>query len=134
MAFDLHLEFWLSGKPARVMQLLTDPVLIRKWSGEEGVAEPKEGGKFEMFDGWVNGTVQKATDEELRVTWLPGDWAEDATPSVVSFQLKARDGGTLVTVDHTGLPTEAERDSHKTGWTDFYFDPMEDFIMIVDKS
>lgn len=134
MAFDLHLEFWLSGKPSRVMQLLTDPVLIRKWSGEEGVAEPRVGGRFEMFDGWVTGTVQKATTEELSVTWLPENWPKGAEPSVVNFILKARDGGTTVYVDHTGLPTEAERDSHKTGWADFYFDPMEDFIMMVDKN
>jgi len=52
MAFDLTLEYTLSGKPARVMQLLSDPELIRKWSGEEAILENKVGGRFEMFDGW----------------------------------------------------------------------------------
>ena len=27
-----------------------------------------------------------------------------------------------------------EMKSHKSGWTDFFFDPMEDFILIIDKS
>ena len=134
MAFDLKLDFLLSGKPARAMQLLTDPALIRKWSGEDGIAEPKEGGKFEMFDGWVTGEVVKATDNELVVTWLPGDWAEGVKPSKVHFLLKPHEAGTQVILEHTGLPDEKERDSHKTGWADYYFDPMEDFMLIIDKS
>ena len=134
MAYDLKLDFFLSGQPERVMQLLTDPVLIRKWSGEEGIAEQKEGGKFEMFDGWVIGEVLKASDYELVVTWLPGDWEEGAKPSEVHFSLKPHEAGTQVILKHTGFPNEKERDSHKTGWADFYFDPMEDFILIIDKS
>lgn len=134
MSLDLKLEFLLSGKPARVMQLLTDPVLIRKWSGEEGIAEQKEGGKFEMFDGWVTGQVLKATDSELVVTWLPGDWEEGTTPSEVHFLLKPHAAGTQLLLTHSGLPNEKERDSHKAGWADFYFDPMEDFMLIIDKS
>lgn len=134
MSIDLKLEFLLSGKPARVMQLLTDPVLIRKWSGEEGIAEQKEGGKFEMFDCWVTGQVLKATDNELAVTWLPGDWEDGTPPSEVHFLLKPYAGGTQLTLTHSGFPNEKERDSHKTGWADFYFDPMEDFMLIIDKS
>ncbi len=134
MAFDLNLEFLLSGKPSRVMQLLTDPTLIRKWSGEEGVAEQKEGGKFEMFDGWVTGKVLKATDNELVVTWLPGDWAEGTQPSEVHFTLKPHLAGTQLILQHTGFTDEKERDSHRSGWADFYFDPMEDYMLIIDKS
>ena len=62
MAFDLDLEFTLSGKPKRVMQLLTDAALIRKWSGGEAVVENIIGGRFEMFDGWVTGKVLKIAD------------------------------------------------------------------------
>ena len=65
MAFDLSLEFILSGKPKRVMQLLTDDVLIRKWSGGKAILENKVGGRFEMFDEWVKGTVIKTGADEL---------------------------------------------------------------------
>ncbi|MCW3121370.1 MAG: glutathione S-transferase [Flavipsychrobacter sp.] len=134
MAFDLELEFILSGKPKRVMQLLTDPVLIRKWSGGEAVFEKMVGGRFEMFDGWVTGKVTKVSENELAYTWTAGDW-EDGTPaSEVHYLLKPDEAGTKVIVHHTGFPNEKERDSHKTGWTDFFFDPMEDFILIIDKS
>ncbi len=134
MAYDLSLEFTLSGKPTRVMQLLTDPVLIRKWSGGDGVLEKKVGGRFEMFDGWVYGEVLKITDNELSYTWKTTDWPEDTKPTEVHYLLKADEAGTRVILKHTGFPNEDEMKSHKSGWTDFFFDPMEDFILIIDKS
>jgi len=134
MGFDLHLEFTLSGKPERVMQLLTDPVLIRKWSGGEAVIELTPGGKIDLFDGWVTGNVLKTTNDELAYTWLSGDWAEGTKASEVHYLLKKDPAGTKVILDHTGLPDKEEADSHKQGWTDYFFDPMEDFILIIDKS
>ncbi len=134
MAFDLALEFILSGKPARVMELLTDPVLIRKWSGGAAVLENKVGGRFEMFDGWVKGTVLETSKNELAYTWKTSDWPEETKPSEVHYLLKEDEAGTKVIIHHTGFPDEDEMKSHKAGWTDYFFDPMEDFILIIDKS
>lgn len=133
MAYDLELEFILSAKPKRVMQLLTDVALIRKWSGEDAVLENMTGGRFEMFNGWVKGKVLKLQPNELAYTWTASDWEEDATPSEVHYLLKDDERGTKMTIHHTGFPDEKERDSHKTGWTDFFYDPLEDFCLIIDK-
>ncbi len=134
MPFDLKLEFILSGKPIRVMELLTDPALIRKWSGGAAIVENKVGGKFEMFDGWVTGTVLKTGANELAYTWRTTDWADDVRPTEVHYILKEDEAGTKVILQHTGFPNEEEMKSHKSGWTDFFFDPMEDFMLIIDKS
>ena len=134
MAYDLSLEFILSGPPKRVMQLLTDAKLIRKWSGSEGVVEDKVGGKFEMFDGWVTGTVLKTGENELAYTWSTTGWPEGTTPSEVHYLLKPDEAGTKVILKHTGLPNEDEMKSHKSGWKDYFFDPLEDFILMIDKS
>jgi uncharacterized protein YndB with AHSA1/START domain len=134
MTYDLLLEFILSGKPKRVMQLLTDARLIRKWSGSEAIVENEVGGRFEMFDGWVTGTVLKVGENELAYTWSTTDWAEGTTPSEVHYLLKPDEAGTKVVLKHTGLPNEDEMKSHKSGWTDYFFDPLEDFILMIDKS
>jgi len=117
-----------------VMELLTDPVLIRKWSGGEAILEKKEGGRFEMFDGWVTGEVLKTNANELAYTWKTSEWPEDAKPTEVHYLLKEDEAGTKVILKHTGFPNEEEMKSHKSGWTDFFFDPMEDFMLIIDKS
>ena len=129
MSYSLFLEFRLSGKPARVMQLLTDPLLIRKWSGGEAIVEKKAGGRFEMFDGWVKGEVLKVTDNELAYTWKTEDWPADAVPTEVHYLLKEDEAGTKVILKHTGFPDEEQMNSHRSGWSDFFFTPMEDYIM-----
>ncbi len=135
MSYDINLEIRVSGKPARVMELLTDATLIRKWSGSDAVVENRVGGKFEMFDGWVTGEVTVTNEKELAYTWKTTDWDEDAQPSLVHYLLKGdNQGGTVIKITHTGLPNEKERDEHKTGWNDFFFDPMEDYMLIIDKS
>ncbi len=116
------------------MQLLTDPVLIRKWSGGEAILENKVGGKFEMFDGWVKGIVRMTNENELAYSWKAADWKEDTKPSEVHYLLKEDEAGTKVILHHTGFPNAEEMNSHKTGWTDFFFDPLEDFILMIDKS
>jgi len=80
------------------------------------------------------GKVLQCTDSELTYTWKTSDWGEDIAASTVHIELLADEAGTKVKLEHTGLPDEQERDSHKTGWTDFFFDPLEDFILIIDKS
>ncbi len=132
MAFDLKLEFILPGKPKRVMELLTDAKLIRKWSGGEAVVENKAGGRFEMFDGWVKGEVLKTGNNELVYTWKISEWPDDTTPTEVHYLLKDDEAGTKVILRHRGFPNEEEMKSHKAGWTDYFFDPMEDFIMVFD--
>ncbi|MBX2905151.1 MAG: SRPBCC domain-containing protein [Taibaiella sp.] len=133
MAIDLKLVFQLSAPPQRVLELLTNAALVRKWSGSDAVIEAKEGGVFEMFDGWVSGKVTKIGAKELAYTWKTSDWPAETKESEVLYILEGRDGGTKVTVHHTGLPTEDEAASHRSGWTDYFFDPLEDYIMIFEQ-
>ena len=133
MDFDLELSFILPAKPTRVMQLLTDAALIRQWSGGEAILENKPGGQFEMFDGWAKGEVLKTTPNELSYTWKTGDWDEDAKPSIVNYSLKTDEAGCKVIVKHTGFPNEDEMNGHKSGWADYFFTPMEDYIMVMDR-
>jgi uncharacterized protein YndB with AHSA1/START domain len=134
MAYDLRLEFQLSASPETVMKLLTDATLIRKWSGNEAIVDNKEGGEFMMFDGWVTGTVLKTGTNELAYTWKTTEWPDDVTPSEVHYLLQKHDGGTKVAVTHTGFPNEDEMKSHRSGWTDYFFDPLEDYIMIFEQN
>lgn len=134
MSFDLEMEFRLSGKPSRVMELLTDPALIRKWSGSDAVVELQPGGRLEMFDGWVTGEIVKVEPNELEYTWKVEEWG-DAPASVVHYWLMGdKQGGTELKLKHSGLPSEDEMKSHKAGWNDYFFDPMEDYMIVIDKS
>ena len=50
----------------------------------------------------------------LAFTWLP-DWDENATETLVRFDLVERNGTTTVRLTHTGFGSEASRTRHQ-GW------------------
>ena len=65
--------------------------------------------------------------ELLVFTWLP-DWYENATETLVRWELKENNGVTIVRLTHSGLTTEAARTSHRgwpqiLEWLQAYIDP-----------
>ncbi len=133
MAFDLSMEFIIPASPARVMELLTDAKLVRAWSGGEAVIEKKEDGRFEMFDGWAYGKVLRVSPNELAYTWRTTDWADDEQESEVVYRLSKDKEGTKINLEHKGLPSQEEADSHKEGWEEYFFGPMEEYIWATTK-
>lgn len=130
MSHNLKIEILLPATPAQVMQMITDQKQIEIWSGEDAVFEAKEAGAFSMFGGWAKGAIQKLTADELSFTWKTSEWPDEVEDSVVNIKLKADGEQTLVILNHKNLPDEDEVKSHKTGWNDFYFTPLEDYLMI----
>ena len=126
--YALSLEFFVYATPDEVMDLLTNPEFIKNWSGGDAMIEKKVGGKFMMFDGWVKGKILKITDDELSYTWKPSDWNEETPASVVNYKLAAVEHGTEVQVEHTNFPNEQEKESHKTGWEEHFFEPIGEYL------
>lgn len=133
MGFNIRLEFLLPVSPAKVMDLLLDPVMIRKWSGGEAMVDKKEGGAVSMYDGWMTGTITKLKENELAYTWKTTDWAADAAYSEVNYKLTKDKEGTKVLVEHTNLPSQEEADYHTEGWDEQFFGPMEEYLWTTIK-
>ncbi len=117
------------AKPEEVFRALTDAKEIRKWSGQQGKVEAKVGGKFEMFDGWAQGTVLAfKSGKILSHTWHTADWDEDTKHSIVKYSFSATKSGTKVTLKHLGLPDEKSRKEHQGGWIEFVFEPLKQYF------
>lgn len=133
MAYDLALEFYLPVPPEKVMRLLTEPELIKAWSGNNAVMENEVGGKIDLFDSWVCGNVLKTGDNELAYTWSVIEWDDkDIKPSEVHYKLVGENGSTKIELKHNGFPNEEEMKSHESGWTEHFFGPMENYILEND--
>ncbi len=122
------MEFHLPTTPQRVMELLIDQQMISEWSIADAKLEPKIGGKFMMFDGWVSGKVTRLSQYELSYTWTTTDWEEGTKPSEVTYTLSVDGEGTKVELNHIGLPTEEEMEGHRDGWQEHFFGPLEEYI------
>lgn len=125
---SINITVTMPANPSDVFAALTNAKLMSAWSEQKGKVEPKVGGKFEMFDGWVKGKVLAyKPGKALAYTWLPGDW-EEAVESKVQYKFAATKTGTKVTLTHTGFPNEKERKNHREGWFQFVFDPLKEYF------
>jgi uncharacterized protein YndB with AHSA1/START domain len=63
----------------------------------------------------MEATVQQRPSRKLVYTWV---WK--STPereSLVTVELRAKDGGTELTLTHAGFVDEAARERHEHGWS-----------------
>jgi uncharacterized protein YndB with AHSA1/START domain len=119
----------LPATPEAVFAALTDAAQIKRWSGQAGTVEAIIGGRVRYFDNWVKGTVLAFEPaKRLVFTWLPSDWPAGTQPSIVMCTLTPNRTGTRLKIQHTGLPDAAQSDSHRSGWKEYVFDPLDSYF------
>ncbi len=123
-------ELTINGPAERVFEALVNPEQRLQWWGGQGrfratsmESDLCPGGKwlmrFEMGGKSSSVGGEYRTIERpcmLVFTWLP-DWYENATETVVRFDLAEHDGVTPVRTTHFGLTSEGDRANHR-GWSD----------------
>jgi uncharacterized protein YndB with AHSA1/START domain len=121
----------ISASANRVFEALADPQQRVKWWGQRGRFEAthaesdlRPGGRWLMRGSGVGGKPFCVGGEYrivepptiLAFTWLP-DWDENATETLVRFDLHERDGVTTVNLTHSGFANQRSRERHQ-GWRD----------------
>ncbi|NRF67065.1 SRPBCC domain-containing protein [Aquincola sp. S2] len=130
--FELTLTRFIRAPREKVYDAFVTPSLMAAWNCPRGMvveasAEAHVGGAYRLQmrarDGTrfeVNGHyVELKRPERLSYTWT---WAgggpmPEGLQTLIEVELIARDGGTALTMRHSGFPTAALRDSHTHGWT-----------------
>jgi uncharacterized protein YndB with AHSA1/START domain len=117
-------ETHIAAPPATVFAFLTDPERIVSWMGTEVQTEPHPGGLY-LVKG-ISGRVARGAFREVvpvhRLAYSFGwDGDEEVPPgsSLIEIDLIDRDGGTLLRMTHSGLPTAAKCAGHDMGWAHY---------------
>lgn len=120
MAEPIVVRRHIAAPPSTVYEYLTDSELWARWQGVGAMIEATPGGIFGIS--MPNGHHARGQFVELephrRVVFSWGWVDHPGVPpgsSTVEIDLVADDGGTMVTLTHTGLPPE-ELDVHRLGW------------------
>ena len=112
----------MNASPEKVFAALTDPALIKTWSGAPAEMDAKAGTKFSMFGGQIHGSnLEVVPNKKLVQAWVAGDWEK---PSTVTFTLTPTAAGTKVDLQHEGVPDSAH-DSISSGWDTNYLGQMQ---------
>jgi len=115
---------------ARVWSVLTEPGLIRIWSGQEAEIDPRQGGLYRI--GKRNAGAREAhidifdVNRRLRLIYLSSkDWPPSDTAAVDDFILDPRkgDGKTSLRLLGSGIPDTSDWDAPyarlRMGWERF---------------
>jgi uncharacterized protein YndB with AHSA1/START domain len=108
-------QYFIRSTPEAVFRAITDPQLLTRWLCDRAELSPKKGGTYAL--GWNDGPTHTGTIVDFRKgqriafewTW-PGVTLRG---TVFSLSVKAKDGGTILTVEHRGFPRLPR-------WTELY--------------
>lgn len=120
----------IKAPPEKVFEAIVDPHLIRRWMCPEALTvasidnDPVVGGSFRLVMREADGRVYPAhgiyreidPPRRLAFSWT---WENDMITGIeteILIELTPEGGNTLFVMTHSGLPSEAERQSHQGGW------------------
>ena len=124
MTADVVTSIRIEAPPDAVFRFFVDPERLMRWMGTEADVDPTPGGRFQVN---VNGDdvaigAYTVVDPPNRVAFTWGWDGNDGIPpgsSTVTVDLDAVDGGTELTLTHSGLPDEQACSQHLQGWTHY---------------
>lgn len=112
---------WLSGEGHSAM------------TGSPATAEPRVGGKFTAWDGYITGKTVELRPYNLIVqAWRTTEFSDTDPDSRIEIVLKPVEGGTKLSLFHSDLP-EGQAESYESGWEESYFEPMREYFASLKK-
>jgi len=124
---SLHQEIAFKVTPAKVYEALLDSKQFGAATGLSAEIDPKAGGAFKTFGGLIEGrNVELVSNVRIVQAWRPAHW-DPGVYSIVRFELKPNDTGSVVILDHAGFP-EGDYGSLNEGWKARYWVPLAKFF------
>lgn len=115
---------FIAAPPERIYAAWMDSEGHAAMTGGGAEVDPRVGGRFTAWDGYIEGTTLELEHPRRIVqSWRSADFAEEAPESRLEVILHAEAGGTRVELVHSGIP-DGQGPDYDRGWEDFYFTPM----------
>ena len=118
----------IPAKPVQVYDAFVNARKHSAFTGAKATCDPKAGGKFTAYDGYISGkNVKLERARRIVQEWQTTEWPAGFPPSTLEFTFKAKDDGTEVTMVHSKVPTE-QADAYTQGWGDYYWTPLKEYF------
>jgi len=114
--------------PNEVYQAFTDPKKHSKFTGSKATFDPKVGGEFAAWDGYISGKNLELKDGKRIVQeWQTTEWPKGFPPSRLELTFRKTKEGTEISMVQSGVPAEQAEDIAQ-GWNEFYWEPLKKFF------
>jgi uncharacterized protein YndB with AHSA1/START domain len=123
--FVFEREIRIEASPDTVFEFFTDPDKMKMWKGTAAELDPRPGGVYrvEVLPEAIAKGEYVHVDRPHFVAFTWGwEGEEQAVPpgsSLVEVTLRPDGDATVLTLRHTGLPSEEMAQQHEQGWTHF---------------
>jgi activator of HSP90 ATPase len=127
MCKPVHHEVEFDVPPSEVYDAYLDSRRHSQFTGQKARMSRREGGQFTAGDEYITGVnVELVPDRRIVQAWRASEWPEGAH-SILRLELSRRGKGSLLVVDHLGIPEEF-REGVDDGWRQFYWEPMRRYF------
>jgi activator of HSP90 ATPase len=125
---SLHQEIDYKAAAQRIYDVLLSSKDFSAFSGAAAEIDPKVGGAFSMFGGLVVGrNVELVPTQRIVQAWRLAQEFPEGTYSLVKIELKTKEAGAKLILDHTGFP-EGHFDHLNAGWYSHYWEPLRKYL------
>jgi len=121
-------EVVLTAPPDEVYDAFMDAAKHAAFTGSKATGDPKVGGKFTAWDGYISGkNLELDRGKRIVQEWTNTDWPAGYPPSRLELTLKKVKEGTQILMVHSGVPAD-QADDIRQGWIDFYWNPLKEYF------
>lgn len=100
-------------------------------TGGEAHIDPREGGDYDTWDGYIRGTTLTLEPfTRIVQSWRSANFTEEHADSIIEVLFDGDDEGTRVIVRHSNVP-EDQLGYEDGGWQKSYFDPMKAYFQTL---
>lgn len=118
----------ISASPEEVYDAFIDPKKHAAFTGAEATCDPRVGGEFTAWDGYIKGkNLELEKGKRIVQEWSTSEWPEDYPPSRLELTFAKVDSGTELTMVHSDVPA-SQADEYRQGWIDNYWDLLKEYF------
>jgi uncharacterized protein YndB with AHSA1/START domain len=124
MSDSIELEATIAATPEAIFDAWVDGEGHTAMTGSEAESDPRVGGRFTAWGGYITGTHEELERPRRIVQrWRTTEFPDDAPDSRVEIALEPADRGTRIRLTHTEIP-DGQGPKYDDGWRAHYFEPM----------
>ena len=118
----------VAASPEEAYDAYVDEKKHSEFTGSEAKIDPKVGGRFTAWDGYIKGkNVELIRGRKIVQEWATSEWPADYPPSRLELSFRKVKTGAEILMEHSGVPVD-EVDEVEQGWIDFYWDPLKTYF------
>ena len=118
----------IPAKTGEIYDAYIDAEKHSTFTGSSATSDPKVGGEFTAWDGYIKGRyLELEPGRRIVQEWRSSDFPEGSSASKLELTLKEVEGGTQISMVHSNVPEEIVDDIAQ-GWKDFYWEPMKKYF------